>query len=243
MACSLLAFFLLLLGSSRSSLTFDGVSKLLFSDHWHKNSCLVVDYCKRSLAVPLAACFPQTAVGVFSSLRPHLHLASRTGTKRFASSSSLRRLLSLSSRHRRLQVHTLPFSRRTTLSVQTASRVLALFASPSRCLSHYFFLAAFMLSIRFGQGRPAFFALARAAAFFAGDNFLDFFARFLVSQTGFFIIFPLSKRLDILRSTIPYTCSRPQHRHPKLAVQFAVFSIRAEPSIFSGCPPVWRMRL
>lgn len=43
----------------------------------------------------------------------------------------------MSSRHRRLQIHTLTFSRRTTLSVQTALRVFAFFALPRRSLSHY----------------------------------------------------------------------------------------------------------
>ena len=48
-----------------------------------------------------------------------------------------------------------------------------------------------MLSIKFGYGRPAFFADAFAAAFFAGDSFLDFLLVFFVSHTGFFMVSPI----------------------------------------------------
>ena len=50
----------------------------------------------------------------------------------------------------------------------------------------YFFRAAAMLSIRFGYGRPAFFARAIAFFFSAGVNLDDFFFGFFVSQTIFF---------------------------------------------------------
>jgi hypothetical protein len=38
------------------------------------------------------------------------------------------------------------------------------------------------------HGRLAFFADAFAAAFFAGDSFLDFLLGFFVSHTGFFMV-------------------------------------------------------
>jgi hypothetical protein len=49
-----------------------------------------------------------------------------------------------------------------------------------------------MLSIRFGYGRPAFFADAFAEAFCAADSFFDFFLGFFVSQTGFFMAISFS---------------------------------------------------
>jgi hypothetical protein len=55
-----------------------------------------------------------------------------------------------------------------------------------------------MLSIKFGYGRLAFFADAFAAAFFAGDSFLDFLLGFFVSHTGFFMVFTLL-RVCLLR--------------------------------------------
>lgn len=63
-------------------------------------------------------------------------------------------------------------------------RILAFFALPRWCLSHYF--AALMLSIRLGYLRPAFFAAAFALAFCAGVSFLDLPNDFGLgfSQTG-----------------------------------------------------------
>jgi hypothetical protein len=54
----------------------------------------------------------------------------------------------------------------------------------SRVWSHYFFfLAAVMLSTRFGYGLPAFLARTFAAVFWAGVRDFDFLLGFFVSQT------------------------------------------------------------
>jgi hypothetical protein len=52
-----------------------------------------------------------------------------------------------------------------------------------------------MLSIKLGYGRPAALAEAFAAVFFFGDNFLDFFLGFGVSQTALGFIMPILLRL------------------------------------------------
>ena len=56
-------------------------------------------------------------------------------------------------------------------------------------MSPYFFfvfLATAALSIRFGYGLPAAFALALAALFCAGVNFLEVFLGFFLSQNATF---------------------------------------------------------
>ena len=96
------------------------------------SSCL---NCYLTLTVPLAQSESFASWPAFRVLHWSWHSA-HACTERFAASSSLRRLLCLSSRHRRLEVHALPFGRCTTLGIQSTLGILAFLALPCWSLSH-----------------------------------------------------------------------------------------------------------
>jgi len=92
-----------------------------------------IDY--HELAVPFPQSQSLTSRSTFRILHWTWHPA-HPCAKRFTAGSILRRFLCLRSRHRWRQSHTLCFSRGSTFSVQTASRILAFLALPCSSLSH-----------------------------------------------------------------------------------------------------------